>query len=198
MRPKVKVVQRPPRIQAEYEGIPPEVWINIFPLLSGKEDIKNVTLTSKSFQTLAQPLLFHHLTFRPQCVTSPTSGHLMSWQGDLARITQRLGFLTLERIGHGVRSIGISPDIKYGRREEGTVELGAIVLVTLHSLKMWLLIQNPQGPGVPEFIFLPISTFPEMLSDHIQPGALKPTPKAILIRGIHGRELPYRHTVGTR
>lgn len=127
MRPRVKVVQRPPRVQTEYEGIPPEVWINVFPFLSERQDIKNVTLTSKSFQTLAQSLLFHHLTFKPQCVTSPSSGHLMSWKGDLARITQRLEFLTLERIGHGVRSIQISPDIKYGRREEGTVELGAIV-----------------------------------------------------------------------
>jgi hypothetical protein len=130
MRSRVKKPPpRPPREQREYEGIPPEIWALIFPFfkLSEEADIKNVTLVSRSFQTLAQPLLFHHVQFRPECVKSPTSGHLMSWRADLARVTERLALF--QRVSHGIYHIDISPYIKYGRREERTIEFGAIVCV---------------------------------------------------------------------
>jgi F-box-like len=122
-------------VQRDYQGFPPEVWIQIFPhILPDVQDVKNVTLTSKSFQLLAQPLLFQHISFRPYCVTSPTSGNLMSWQQDLAHINERLAFITLERIAHGVQDVDILPDVTFGRRQEGTVELSVIVDAVFRSL----------------------------------------------------------------
>jgi F-box-like len=114
-------------VQRDYQGIPPEVWLQIFPHLLSVQDIENVALTSKSFQLLAQPLLFRRISFYPRCVMNPTSGNLMIWQQDSEEINERLAFFTLERIAHGVRDVNISPETMSRMKQECTIDLSVVV-----------------------------------------------------------------------
>jgi hypothetical protein len=46
------------REPVEYEGVPPEVWLSSFSFLQDdKLDLMNITLVSRSFAALAQPLI---------------------------------------------------------------------------------------------------------------------------------------------
>jgi hypothetical protein len=79
----------------------------------------------------------------------------MSWHADLERIQQRIAFFTLERINHTVHAVEIVPDVKYGRREEGTVELGVIVddiFRVLHQFPHLLSLKCAQITFSPEHI----------------------------------------------
>ena len=84
--------------------LPPEIWLNIFQSQQlSRRNLRNVSLTQRSFRLLAQPLLFRYITFDT----------LLSWTTDgsyqtpayLLRFHERLKFLASEPIAPLVRSI---------------------------------------------------------------------------------------------
>lgn len=111
----VRPRQKPEPI--EYEGVPPELWLHVFSSLKDdKADLTTLTIVSKSFAALAQPLLFQHITIRLACGQHPTSGRLTCRVDCLERVTERIQFSTQERIAHAVTTIEFSPMISYARR----------------------------------------------------------------------------------
>jgi len=126
------------REPVEYQGTPPELWLHIFSFLKDdKLDLINLTMVSKSFVALAQPLLFQHIIIRPECGQHPTSGRLTCRMDSLERITERMKFSTQERIAHAVTTIEFSPTINYGRRESGGIEVAVVADTVIRTLPLF-------------------------------------------------------------
>lgn len=128
---------RPPqkRRLKEYEGTPPELWFHIFTFLGDAGlDLASLTMVSKSFAALAQPLLFRHITIRPPCGQHPTSGRSKRGADYLERVTDRMRFVTQDRIAHAVTTIEFSPIIKYG---SGKTEVAVVADMVIRTLPLF-------------------------------------------------------------
>jgi hypothetical protein len=89
-----------------YRPLLPEIWLQVFPLLSSKV-LKEVSLTCQAFRVMAQPLLFQSMTldivelcFQPRAQPSLTT----EMQQDIRRLT----FYSSSRIAPSVISCKIS------------------------------------------------------------------------------------------
>lgn len=127
------------RDPVEYEGVPPELWLHVFSFLKDdKPDLSGLTMVSKSFSALAQPLLFQHIVIRPACGQHPTSGRLACRRSSLERITERIQFSsTQERIAHAVATIEFSPTITYARPESSSTEVAAVADMVIRTLPLF-------------------------------------------------------------
>ena len=129
---------RQKREPIEYEGIPPELWLHIFSFLGDdKLDLTNLTMVSKSFADLAQPLLFQHIVIHPACGQHPTSGRLTCRRDCLEQITARMQFGTQERIACAVTTIEFSPTIDYARRESNSTEVAIVADMIIRMLPLF-------------------------------------------------------------
>jgi len=137
---KARYVVRPrqKREPVEYEGTPPELWLHVFSFLKDdKLDLTSLTMVSKSFAALAQPLLFQHVAIRPTCGQHPTSGRLTCRRDLLEWITERMEFCTQERIAHAVTTIEFSPTINYARRECGSTDVAVVADMVIRMLPLF-------------------------------------------------------------
>ena len=122
----------------EYEGIPPELWHHVFFFLKDDElDLASLTMVSRSFATLAQPLLFQHIAIRPVCGRHPTSGCLTCRIDYLDRVTERMRFSTQGRIAHAVTTIKFSPTVGYARRDGSRTEVAAVADMVIRILPLF-------------------------------------------------------------
>ncbi|KAF9651532.1 hypothetical protein BDM02DRAFT_783540 [Thelephora ganbajun] len=129
---------RQKREPVEYKGLPPELWLHVFSFLRGdKLDLTSLTMASKSFAALAQPLLFQYIIIRPVCGQHPTSGRLTCRRDYLERITERMQFGTQERIAHAVTTVEFSPTIDYARRESSSTEIAAVADMVARMLPLF-------------------------------------------------------------
>jgi len=138
LKARYAVRPRQKREPVEYEGIPPELWGHVFSFLTEDNlDLMNLTVVSKSFAALAQPLLFRNITIRPPCGQHPTSGRLTCRVGCVERVTERMRFSTQERIAHAVTTIEFSPTINYARRDNSNTEVAAVADVVIRMLPLF-------------------------------------------------------------
>lgn len=122
----------------EYEGIPPELWLQVFSFLKDDNlDLASLTMVSASFAALAQPLLFQHIIIRPMCGQHPTSGRLTCRMDFLERIAARMQFNTQERIAHAVTTIEFSPTINYMRRDGSRTEVAVVADMVIQMLPLF-------------------------------------------------------------
>ena len=129
---------RDKREPVEYEGVPPELWHLIFSFLEGDRlDLASLTMVSKSFATLAQPLLFRQIAIRPVCGQHPTSGRLTCRRDCLERITGRIQFSAQDRIAHAVTTIDFSPKVNCARRESDIAEIAVVADVIIRTLPLF-------------------------------------------------------------
>ena len=132
------VCPRQKREPADYEGVPPELWLHVFSFLKDDNlDLTSLTIVSKPFAALAQPLLFQHITIRPICGQHPTSGRLTCRIDCLEWVTERMQFSTQERIAHAVTLIEFSPTINYARRDNGGTEVAVVADVVIRMLPLF-------------------------------------------------------------
>ena len=137
---KTRYVVRPwqKREPVEYEGIPPELWFHVFSFLEDdKLDLASLTIVSKSFAALAQPLLFQQIVIRPVCGQHPTSDRLVCRRDCLEWIAERMRFGTQDRIAHAVTNIEFSPTINYARRESSSTEVAAVADMVIQMLPLF-------------------------------------------------------------
>lgn len=126
------VALRGKRESAEYKGIPPELWHHVFSFLEGDQlHLANLTVVSKSFATLAQPLLFQHIAIRPVCGQHPVSGRLTCHRDCLEQIAERIQFSAQERIACAVTTIEFSPVANRARRES---DIGTEIAVVAETI----------------------------------------------------------------
>ena len=122
----------------EYHGIPPELWLHTFSFLQDdKADLTSLTLVSKSFAALAQPLIFQHIIIRPPCGQHPSSGRLTCRQDYWEWVTERVQFCTQERIAHAVITIEFVPTINYARRERSGTEVAVVADTVIRMLPLF-------------------------------------------------------------
>jgi len=121
----------------EYGGIPPELWHRVFSFLKDKLDLTSLTVVSKAFAALAQPLLFRHITIRPPCSQHHASCRLTCRIGCVERITERMRFSTQERIAHAVTTIEFSPTINYAKRDSSSTEVAAVADMIIRMLPLF-------------------------------------------------------------
>ena len=122
----------------EYNGIPPELWHLIFSFLEGDhQDLASLTMVSKSFAALAQPLLFQHVAIRPLCGQHPTSGRLTCHRDCLERIAERIQFSAEDRIAYAVTTIEFSPVANRARRESDITEIAVVAEMIIRMLPLF-------------------------------------------------------------
>ena len=143
LRARHTVHPRKQREHVEYQGIPPELWLHTFSFLQGdKVDLANLTMVSKSFTTLAQPLVFQHIVIRPVCGQHPSFGRLTCRKDYREWITSRIQFCTQERIAHAVTAIEFSPAINYAMRERKGIEVAAVADMVIRMLPLFLRLKS--------------------------------------------------------
>lgn len=138
LKPRRGVDSREKRDPVEYQGVPPELWLYSFYFLQyDKLDLTNLTLVSKSFAALAQPLIFQNIIIRPECAQHPRSGRLMCRTDCSEWVTERMNFCTQARIANAVSMIEFSPTINYARRENNSTEVAIVSDMVMRTLPLF-------------------------------------------------------------
>ncbi|KAG2040932.1 hypothetical protein BDR03DRAFT_857216, partial [Suillus americanus] len=88
-------------------GLAPELWLEIFEHLPSRT-LHVVTLTCQSFRYLAQPLLFHSLTFCPYSLDINNERYIHRLE-TVERTKKRIQFCSSPRIAHAVRECKFYP-----------------------------------------------------------------------------------------
>lgn len=98
-------------VSPAYNPLLPEIWLQIFPLLSSKV-LFEVTLTCQAFRVMAQPLLFQSLNIDISILRfqrqEPAQSSLMPYANEMERNKQRLTFYASSRVAPSVISCKIS------------------------------------------------------------------------------------------
>lgn len=90
-------------------SLPPELWLNIFPTVP-LSTLPSLTLTSRRFRDLAQPLLFSRITVSPFTATLFPHSARPHTRSTFSHAQERLEFLSGENIRASIKEVNVKPD----------------------------------------------------------------------------------------
>ena len=118
-------------------GLPPEVWLLIFPNLKSS-DLRMVSLVCKPFRYMAQPLLFSVLDVSPFLLSHNTEEpRVLRSRKYLSRLLKRLECYKQPHIAPGVHHCWVSPYTRSGfapRNSQDSLDPSSIINALLECL----------------------------------------------------------------
>lgn len=127
---------RPSLVKRLFDGLPPEIWLLIFPNLKSS-DLRTVSSVCKSFRYMAQPLLFSVLDVSPFLLSYNTEQPVHRPQIYLSRLLERLEYYKQPHIAPGVHHCWVSPYTRSGfppRNSQDDLDPGSVIDVLLDCL----------------------------------------------------------------
>ncbi|KAG1751843.1 hypothetical protein EDB19DRAFT_1203825 [Suillus lakei] len=118
----------------------PELWLAIFEHLPFRT-LHDVTLTCQSFRYLAQPLLFHSLTFCPYSLDTDNKRFIPRIE-TVERTKQRIQFCSSARIAHAVRECKFYPRYIVGAVLNPEIAHNVLLDILLDTLPLFVNIQS--------------------------------------------------------
>lgn len=121
-------------------GLAPELWLEIFEHLPSRT-LHDVTLTCQSFRYLAQPLLFHSLTFCPYSLDINNERYIHRLE-TVERTKKRIQFCSSPRIAHAVRECKFYPRYIVGAVPNTEIAYNVLLDILLDTLPLFVNLQS--------------------------------------------------------
>ncbi|KAG0698562.1 hypothetical protein DFH29DRAFT_90013 [Suillus ampliporus] len=131
---------RPPTGILSQVGLAPELWLAVFEQLPCRA-LHDVSLTCQSFRYLAQPLLFHSLTFCPYSLDTNNRRFIHRLE-TVERTKQRIQFCSSARIAHAVRECKFYPRYIVGAVLNADIAYNVLLDILLDTLPLFINLQS--------------------------------------------------------